>query len=104
MTRCESLCGALTELSEALVSAAAAGVPPHSVIHELSGPVGEKKPAKADLAAGLSLTNGPNRCGILISFFYKYYRKESGVYRDTLFMLICRFFMIHILEDKLSEV
>lgn len=55
----------------------------HSVIHELSGLVGEKKPAKADQAAGLTLTNAPNRRRILISFFYKYPRKESDVYWDT---------------------
>lgn len=47
------------------------------------GPVGEEKPAKAEQAAGLTLTNGPNRCGILIAFFYKYHCKESGIDRDT---------------------
>lgn len=33
VTRCESLCGALTELSEVLVSAVAAGVPPRVCTH-----------------------------------------------------------------------
>lgn len=81
------------------------------MIHELSGPVIEKKPAKADQAAGLTLTNGPKplQNPDFFFFFYKYPRKESGIYRDThthgafrLFMLICHYFLIF--GDKLSEV
>lgn len=113
VTRCESLCGALTELSEVLVSAVAAGVPPRVCTHLRCIPWSmncvdrseRKKAAKAGQAGGLALTNGLNRCGILISFFYKYHCKESGVYRDTRTEhLICHDFMVHIFRDKLSEV